>query len=48
VRVQPATVTKRILRGYTPTAVPTEHIPTRAAAARERFAEHLAAATANH
>ncbi|HTK65040.1 MAG TPA: acyl-CoA dehydrogenase family protein [Pseudonocardia sp.] len=45
--VHKATVAKRILRGYTPTAVPTEHVPTRAEAARRKFAAHLEAATAN-
>ncbi|MDN5931150.1 MAG: acyl-CoA dehydrogenase family protein [Pseudonocardia sp.] len=46
--VHKATVARRILRGYTPTPVPTEHVPTRAVAARERFAEYLVGATANH
>jgi acyl-CoA dehydrogenase len=45
--VHKATVARRILRGYTPTDVPTEHVPTRTAAAREKFAEYLVAATAN-
>ncbi|MEV0341405.1 acyl-CoA dehydrogenase family protein [Nocardia sp. NPDC050713] len=38
-------VAKLILRGYTPpaTGVPTEHVPTRRAAAQERFAELLTA-----
>ena len=42
-------VARLILRGYTPTAdgVPSEHIPTRRAAARERFAHLLDAVTAN-
>jgi len=45
--VHKATVAKRILRGYTPTATPTEHVPTRAEAARRKFAAYLEAATAN-
>ena len=45
--VHKSTVARRILRGYRPADVPTEHVPTRAAAARERFAEHLDRATAN-
>jgi acyl-CoA dehydrogenase len=42
-------VARRILRGYTPPPdeVPSEHVPTRRAAARERFAELLESATAN-
>ena len=41
-------VAKVILRGYEPPAeVPTEHVPTRRAAAREKFAEILEAVTAN-
>jgi acyl-CoA dehydrogenase len=38
---------RRILSGYTPVAVPTEHVPTRAQAARERFGDLLADASAN-
>ena len=34
-------------KGYTPVEVPTEHIPTRAAAAREKFADLLAQVTAD-
>ncbi|MCW0211731.1 MAG: acyl-CoA dehydrogenase family protein [Pseudonocardia sp.] len=45
--VHKATVAKRILRGYTPSEVPTEHVPTRTAAARVKFAEYLELATAN-
>ena len=37
----------RILRGYEPADVPTEHIPTRRAAAQARFAELLDAASVN-
>jgi acyl-CoA dehydrogenase len=42
-------VARQVLRGYAPPAgeVPTEHVPTRRAAARERFAEVLDAVTAN-
>ncbi len=42
-------VARRILRGYEPApgGVPSEHLPTRHAAARERFAELLGAVTAN-
>jgi acyl-CoA dehydrogenase len=45
--VHKATVARRILRGYTATDVPTEHIPTRAAAAQKKFAEYLDRATAD-
>jgi acyl-CoA dehydrogenase len=45
--VHKATVAKRILRGYTPTEIPTEHVPTRTAAARKKFAQYLELATAN-
>jgi acyl-CoA dehydrogenase len=43
------TVARRILNGYAPPPgeVPTEHVPTRRAHARERFAELLGAMTAN-
>ena len=41
------TVARRTLRNYTPTEVPTEHIPTRQAAARAKFAELLDAVTAD-
>ena len=42
-------VARQILRGYEPPAggVPTEHVPTRRAAAREKFADLLDAVTAN-
>ena len=42
-------VARRILRGYEPPAdgVPSEHVPTRQAAAREKFAHVLEAVTAN-
>ncbi|GAA1867147.1 acyl-CoA dehydrogenase family protein [Pseudonocardia ailaonensis] len=45
--VHKATVARRILRGYTAREVPTEHVPTRAADAREKFARYLEAATAD-
>lgn len=45
--VHKTTVAKRILRGYTPVDVPTEHVPTRAAAAKARFAGYLEHATAD-
>jgi acyl-CoA dehydrogenase len=38
---------RRILSGHTAAEVPTEHLPTRRLAARERFAELLDGATAN-
>src|SRR5580698_1961840 len=41
------TVARRTLRNYTATEVPTEHIPTRREAAKERFAELLDLATAD-
>src|SRR5688500_18888598 len=42
-------VARRILRGYAapPGGVPSEHVPARRAAARERFAELLEAVTSN-
>jgi acyl-CoA dehydrogenase len=47
--VHRASVAKQILRGYEPPAdeVPSEHLPTRRAAARERFADLLELATQN-
>jgi acyl-CoA dehydrogenase len=45
--VHKATVARRILRGYTSTEVPTEHVPTRREAAQRKFAEYLSLATAN-
>ena len=36
--VHKVTVARQVLKGYSPTEVPTEHVPTRRAAARERFA----------
>jgi acyl-CoA dehydrogenase len=40
-------VARRILNGYTATAIPTEHIPTRRAAAQERFGHLLDIASAD-
>jgi acyl-CoA dehydrogenase len=42
-------VARQILRGYTPPPgeVPSEHVPTRRAAAREKFADLLEAVTSN-
>src|SRR3954452_19811328 len=40
-------VARQILRGYTPSEVPTEHIPTRREEARRRFADLLEAVTSN-
>jgi acyl-CoA dehydrogenase len=47
--VHRSSVARQVLRTYEPPAdgVPTEHIPTRREAARARFADLLAAATAN-
>jgi acyl-CoA dehydrogenase len=45
--VHKATVARRILRGYTPREVPTEHVPTRAEAARRKLAAYLDVATAD-
>lgn len=44
--VHRVTIARRVLRGYRPSAVPSEHIPTRREAARERFADALLDATA--
>jgi acyl-CoA dehydrogenase len=47
--VHRASVARQVLRGYTApeNEVPSEHVPTRRAAARERFAELLETVTAN-
>jgi len=45
--VHKVTVARRILKEYKPVEVPSEHIPTRAAAAREKFADLLAEVSAN-
>ncbi|MFD2399222.1 acyl-CoA dehydrogenase family protein [Prauserella oleivorans] len=44
--VHRVTVARRVLRGYQPAKVPTEHIPTRRAEALERFRDHLELALA--
>jgi acyl-CoA dehydrogenase len=41
------TVARRMLKNYAPVEVPTEHVPTRRAAARAKFAALLEEATAN-
>jgi len=41
------TVARRTLRNYTPTEVPTEHVPTRRGAARAKFAQILDEVTAD-
>jgi acyl-CoA dehydrogenase len=45
--VHKVTVARQILKGYTATDVPTEHVPTRAAAAHEKFAALLESLSAN-
>jgi acyl-CoA dehydrogenase len=40
-------VARAALKKYTPTDVPTEHVPTRRAAAQEKFAQLLEDSTAN-
>src|SRR6478735_1762685 len=40
-------VARRVLRGYEPHDVPSEHVPTRREAARERFADLLESVTSN-
>jgi acyl-CoA dehydrogenase len=45
--VHKVTVARQILKQYKPVDVPTEHIPTRRAAAQARFADLLEEATAN-
>jgi acyl-CoA dehydrogenase len=39
--VHKVSVAKQMLRGYSPALPPTEHIPTRQAAAREKYASEL-------
>jgi acyl-CoA dehydrogenase len=46
--VHRVTVARRVLKQYKPVDVPTEHVPTRRAAAEARFADLLDQATANH
>ena len=45
--VHRVTVARHLLKGYRPAEVPTEHVPTRAEAARRRFATLLDEATAD-
>jgi acyl-CoA dehydrogenase len=45
--VHRVTVARQVLKGYRPTDVPTEHVPTRRLAAQAKFAEALELATAN-
>jgi acyl-CoA dehydrogenase len=45
--VHKVTVARQLLKNYTPTDVPTEHVPTRRAAALEKFAELLDAYSGN-
>ncbi|MQA94877.1 MAG: acyl-CoA dehydrogenase [Streptosporangiales bacterium] len=45
--VHKVTVARRILRGYEPAEVPSEHVPTRREAAKRKFAHILEAATDN-
>jgi len=45
--VHKVSVARRILKGYKPVDTPTEHIPSRTAAARQRFASLLESATAD-
>ncbi len=46
--VHRVTVARRVLKGYQPAEVPTEHVPTRRQAAARRFADLLDEATADH
>jgi acyl-CoA dehydrogenase len=45
--VHRVTVARQVLKSYKPVEVPTEHVPTRRAAAQQRFASLLEDATAN-
>ena len=45
--VHKVTVARQVLKRYAPVEVPTEHVPTRRAQAREKFADLLAEVTAN-
>jgi acyl-CoA dehydrogenase len=45
--VHKVTVARQVLKNYKAHEVPSEHVPTRQRLAREKFAEHLAALTAN-
>jgi acyl-CoA dehydrogenase len=39
--VHKVTVARQLLKGYRPSEVPTEHVPTRRKLAKEKFAEYL-------
>jgi acyl-CoA dehydrogenase len=45
--VHKVTVARQVLKGYTPTDVPSEHVPTRREAAQRKFADLLAEVSAN-
>lgn len=45
--VHKVTVARQVLKGYAPADVPTEHVPTRQAAARQKFAAQLMEVSAN-
>jgi acyl-CoA dehydrogenase len=45
--VHRVTVARRLLKGYKPTDIPTEHIPSRTVDAREKFAQALDALSSN-
>jgi acyl-CoA dehydrogenase len=45
--VHKVTIARQVLKGYGPAEVPSEHVPTRRAAAVERFADQLEAASLN-
>jgi acyl-CoA dehydrogenase len=45
--VHRVTIARHTLKQYKPSAIPTEHVPTRTQAAMERFAEHLDRASLN-
>jgi len=45
--VHRVTVARQVLKGYRPTDVPSEHVPTRRLAAQAKFADALELATAN-
>ncbi|HUY22099.1 MAG TPA: acyl-CoA dehydrogenase family protein [Acidimicrobiales bacterium] len=45
--VHKVTVARQVLKRYTPAEVPTEHVPTRRAAARTKFADLLSEVSAN-
>jgi acyl-CoA dehydrogenase len=45
--VHKVTVARQVLKAYPPTDVPTEHVPTRREAARQKFADLLVEVTAD-